>query len=193
MKRYSDEEIIDIVSKYTHLKDFRTENLRLYNSLIARINGTGKAFMVDLIRGNGGAPKKLVKGPKTPYTGKKRGPKPKPKKQTLNVNGGRMPSTMFPSKIIDGQLHCGRCLKPAINQSLIRKNMCKRCANKCYSLTTNGRDLNPWNIRDPFINTTITHYEKTFHLDLHADDRLFNYLTLIGYAFIFKDIYDEVK
>ena len=198
MRRYTDEEIIEIVSNYQYLRDFRIHQLRLYNSLISRRHGTGKAFLKDLIRGKGGAPNHKPKEskPKKPYTGKKRGPKPKEKptkKETLNINGGQMPSTMFPSKTIDGQLYCGRCLKPAIDQSPIRKSMCKRCATKCYTLTTKGVDLNPWNIRDPFVNTTITHYEKTFHLGLNADDRLLNYLTLIGYDFIFKDVYDEVK
>ena len=77
--RYTDEEIIEIVSNYQYLRDFRIHQLRLYNSLISRRHGTGKVFLKDLIRGKGGAAdhKPKESKPKKPYTGKKRGPKPK--------------------------------------------------------------------------------------------------------------------
>jgi hypothetical protein len=180
MKRYTNEEIISVISKYTHLKDFREENLTLYNALVRRING--KRFFDHLIKQHGGRPRKE----KIPKQVKKI------KEKVLNKNGERKPSSFFPLIVIDGVEYCGRCktLMSAVCER--NKNICKKCAAKCYSLTYIGHDLNPWNIRDQFVGSTIHHYEKTFKLELHADDNLREYLTAVGYAFIFKDVYDEV-
>jgi hypothetical protein len=88
---------------------------------------------------------------------------------------------------------CGRCLKELSKLPKGSKTLCKTCMNACYKFTFRGEDLNPWNVRDPFIHSTLKHHEKTFHIGMIVDEKTQKYLTAVGYDFIFKEIYDEVK
>lgn len=102
--------------------------------------------------------------------------------------------TLFiPAELEDGTKLCARCLKELSALPKGTKIMCKPCMNACYKFTFRGQDLNPWNVRDQFIHSTIRHHEKTFHLGMIADERTQRYLTAVGYEFIFKELYPEVE
>lgn len=99
----------------------------------------------------------------------------------------------IPAELEDGTKLCARCLKELSMLPKGSKIMCKTCVNACYKFTFRGEDLNPWNVRDQFIHSTIRHHEKTFHLGMIADERTQRYLTAVGYEFIFKELYPEVQ
>jgi hypothetical protein len=93
---------------------------------------------------------------------------------------------------VEGGVLCGRCLEFRTYTSKVNK-LCKVCYNRTCTLLTMEKDINLWNIRDQFCNTKITHYEKVFEIGVKVDERTQNYLTMIGFGFIFKEIYDETS
>lgn len=185
-KKYTDDEIKEIVSKYEYLRDFRLENLKLYNALIARLGGSGRLFFSHLKRYE-----REIKD--TPKSKRRRGRRPKDRVESLNKNGQLKPKLMFPVKMDEeGNKLCGRCWRIIVESAETKRSMCKKCSSRTYVLSTMNKDLNPWNVRDQFAYTVIRWHDKTFNIGLHCDDRLKGFLTLIGYGFIFKDIYPEV-
>jgi hypothetical protein len=50
-----------------------------------------------------------------------------------------------------------------------------------------GLDHNKWNVRDAFCHTTVYHHEKVFEIGIMVDDKTLNYLTSVGYSFLFKE------
>jgi hypothetical protein len=87
-----------------------------------------------------------------------------------------------------GIIICGRC-----GEQHPRNRHSTDICNLCYAMYMKyrriGIDHNKWNVRDEFCHTTIKHYEKTFNIGIKVDERMQNYLTLIGYGFIFKEVY----
>ena len=169
--KYTDNQIWHIVGQYDEIASFRNDHPKLYNALIAR-KEKGKIFMEHMKRG------KWLR-------------KPCPEKsESTTKDGSPKPSHLFPAIWKGETKHCGRCFRADIKWSN-RTNLCKDCSNRVNSLTIQNKELNPWNVRDQFAGSTIRHYEKTFEIGLHAPDKLKGYLTLVGYGFIFKEIYDE--
>ena len=116
------------------------------------------------------------------------------KKSASEPEAVKDPKTLFvPAELEDGTILCSRCLKELSMLSKGTKVMCRPCMNACYKFTFRGEDMNPWNVRDPFIHSTIRHHEKSFHLGMIADEKTQKYLTAVGYGFVFKELYKEVK
>lgn len=185
--KYTEQYIESIVVQYDELRLFRRDHLKLYNALISR-GEAGKKHMLHMKRGE------FRKKPYSETGMQSKRDEPKKTKQwndTTTVDGSPKPSHLFPVRWEGNTKHCGRCFRSDMPWSRNRTNLCKHCCNRIATLTAQGRELNPWNIRDQFANTIIRHWEKTFVIGLHAPDKLKDYLTLVGYGFIFKDIYDE--
>jgi len=90
----------------------------------------------------------------------------------------------------DGKIVCGRCLEPN-DPSKQNRSLCFNCYRRVIILQSYGRDLNRWNVRDTFCYTKINHHEKVFEIGVRVDERTQEYLTAIGYGFIFKEPYEE--
>lgn len=101
------------------------------------------------------------------------------------------PSKMYKwTPLENGNIICGRCFEES-KPSMKSKSMCVRCYKYYMRYRTYNKDFNKWNVRDEFCNTTITHHEKVFNIGVRVDERTQNYLTLVGYSFLFKDVYIE--
>jgi hypothetical protein len=103
---------------------------------------------------------------------------------------GRMYRTGGP---VEGGVMCGRCLEIRSYTTNKLSKLCKVCYNRTCTLIQQEKDINLWNVRDQFCNSKITHYEKVFEIGVKVDEKTQNYLTMIGYGFIFKEIYDETS
>jgi hypothetical protein len=104
-------------------------------------------------------------------------------------NDATIASVMYRPIKVDGKIICGRCLEHdlALGHSKMNKNLCKPCYAKYLYLRQHNRDSNPHNIKDEYCHIKITHHEKIFQIGIKADRRLQDYLTMIGYGFIFKE------
>ena len=117
----------------------------------------------------------------------------KNKKGIVKVGGNAKTNSYFyeGEKYEDGSIICGRCLEWKENSQKNCSGLCKACYTRVQVCNTMGKEHNKWNVRDAYTNTLIKHYEKEFHIGIKVDERTKQYLTLIGYGFIFKD--EDIK
>lgn len=199
-KIYSEQDIIEKALVYNRLVELRTKDISLYHLIRRR-------EMLDMIRElmlekprkkrvkNGEAIKreKRIKEPKKPE-------EPKPariRKQPLKELDDSSSKKMYRA-IRDGDsIICGRCLMNAPRTK--RSNLCKECYRVYTNCQVNCRRNNteekphvPWNVKQRFCNTKITHHEKTFLIGIKVDERTQAYLTAIGYAFIFQEPWENI-
>jgi hypothetical protein len=111
------------------------------------------------------------------------------KKLEDKPNDATIASIMYKAIKIDNKMICGRCLEHdlALGHSKMNKNLCAPCYAKYLYLRQHNRDSNPHNIKDEYCHIKITHHEKIFQIGIKADKKLEDYLTMIGYGFIFKE------
>lgn len=152
--KWTDEQIIEVISKYETIKDLR-------------ISGDGSFYYLCLSRD--------LRQHLPPKTNRV-------KKENDKMTKSKQ---LYKHTFIEGVKICGRCftLQPKTPRSIL----CKDC-QKIYA-RKNAYDVEhvPYNLKQEYCNTTINHYEKTFELGIKVDEKLQNYLTLVGYGFIFKD------
>ena len=118
-------------------------------------------------------------------------PKRKYQKRSAGMAGIFNPSRMYINGgKVQGGVQCARCLEFRPYTSKLIK-LCKVCFNRSLCLYNLHKDSNLWNVRDSFCNSEITYYEKVFKIGIKVDEKTQNYLTLIGYEFIFKENYNE--
>jgi len=169
----SDEELIKWLKGFETITDIRKENINRYNLAIRR--GLHEHF-----------PEKVSKSKI------KRDIIKKEKKTKLKEIDNTIASKMYKGqKLENGNTICGRCLEEKSKTHTSNKNLCISCYNVYHNLKYRNKDHNKWNIRDEYCHTTIRHHEKTFQIGIKVDERTQNYLTLIGYDFIFKEVYDK--
>ena len=115
-----------------------------------------------------------------------------PKEVRSNDKCRTLPSMLFRGTQLTGTggIICGRCLEEK-EPSASNKNICKPCYNRIINLSLKGLDTNKWNIKDIFVNTKITHNEKVFYIGARVDEKTQDYLSKVGYSFIFKEEYDR--
>ena len=191
IKKISDEEIIEIISRYKSRKEIKmSSDARYYFMAIRRDlreylppkltnhgNIVGSALELKLLRQK---EKELLQEPKVK---KKPGRKPK-EKENIDIKS----LIMFPMINIDGKNFCGRChiVDLAVDCSG-NKNLCSLCYSRKNYLISQGKYTNLFNVKDEYVNTIIKHHEKVFEIGLKVDDKTQDYLSMIGYQFIFKE------
>jgi hypothetical protein len=196
--KYTDKEIIDILSKYETIKDLRLSDDKPFYNLALR-KGLKQHLPIKRTRcmnivGSALERKLLEKESKVleePKVRKKPGRKPKEKPEKVVDHNKVIKSIqIYKSILVDGVKICGRCF---INETKTRKSaLCKDC-NRVYSRQYAYEQSHvPWNVKQEYCNTTIKHYEKTFKIGIRVDERVQNYLTLVGYGFIFQEPLENI-
>jgi len=167
----SDEELIEWIKTFETITEIRRENINRYYLCMRR------GLQEHL-------PKKRAKKIKEEKEKKEKKPK-------LRELDSTIASKMYKGEQLEnGNIICGRCLEEK-TRHINNKNLCKTCYNIYFNFKYHNKDHNKWNIRDEYCHTTIRHHEKTFQIGIKVDERTQNYLTLIGYDFIFKEVYDK--
>lgn len=185
--KWTDQQIIDTLSKYETIKDLRASDDKAFYYLALRrglrehlppkrtkaMNIVGSALENKLLAKE----EKPVKEPKV-----KQKPGPKPKEKVKKMPKGVQ---IYKHTFVDGVKICGRCF---INEPKTQRSvLCKAC-NKIYSTKhAYEKPHVPWNLKQEYCNTTIRHHEKTFEIGIRVEERLQNYLTLVGYSFLFQE------
>lgn len=209
--KYTDEELIEWISKFERRCDMRTERSSMYMLCLRRNLQQyfpPKRTCKNTIAGLPKPPKEKGKRGRPFGTGKKDGvvkpakePKTPKKSPEPEVNDlwsdtqktdRTAPSRMFKATKLTGtgNIICGRCLEEKEPYSG-SKSICKACYMRCYSLKAMGKDTNKWNVRDPFTNIVIRHQEKVFEIGIKTDEATELYLRTVGYSFLFKEEYDR--
>lgn len=198
-KKYTDAEIIEVISKYETIKDLRaSDDISFY--FLANRRGLKKYLPVKRTKAMnivGSALEKrladkeakLLLEPKV--KGKPGRPrKEKPEKPVKDHNKPVKSIQLYKAIFVDGVKICGRCF---LNETKTSKStLCKDC-NRVYSRKY-AYELPhvPWNVKQEYCNTTINHYEKTFEIGIRVDEKVERYLTLVGYGFIFKEVDENI-
>jgi len=196
--KYTDQEIIDVISKYETIKDLRaSEDISFYSLALRRglrdhlpvkrtkaMNIVGSALEKKL------AKQKKKEESNIPKVKKKPGRPRKEKPQKVVDNSKVKSIQLYKSHIVDGVKICGRCF--TFETKTAKSTLCKDC-NKIYTRKhAYEQDHTPWNVKQDFCNTTIYHYEKTFELGIKVDEKVERYLTLVGYGFLFQEPWENI-
>jgi hypothetical protein len=179
-KHYTNEYILEKAKGYNSLKELRDESYAFYQLIRRR-------GLLDDVRQFFPAKKysKRVRKLKDPKDELKPGPVPKPKvKKVVRTVQIYKPAFENDVKI------CGRCFQN--EPKTPRSALCKSCQKIYLTKHAYEKEHVPWNLKQEYCNTTIRHYEKTFELGIRVDERLQNYLTLVGYGFIFQDPWEDL-
>lgn len=197
--KYTDEEIIDVLKMYDTITDLRaSDDVNFY--FLAKRRGLGDYLPVKRTRlGNivGSAreqkesrrlERERIKQEKLEARAEKKKPKERGAYK-LKTEDTTIASRLYKAIEIDGEPICGRCLEKSLNESraIANKSLCISCYNKYLYLRGQGQDSNPHNVRDGYCNIKIQHHEKVFYIGIKTEDKVQDYLTRIGYGFIFKD------
>jgi len=186
-KKWTDEQIIDAISKYETLKDLRMSADKPFYFLALKRDLRDylpvKRTRCMNIVGSALLAKEKAKQEEPVKEKKKPGPKPKVQrvKRTVQVY-----KTTFENDV----KICGRCFQN--EPKTPRSVLCKPCQKVYARNQAYERPHTPWNVYQEFCNTVIKHHEKTFEIGIRVDERLQNYLTLVGYAFIFQDPWENI-
>lgn len=206
--KWTDEQIIDAISKYETIKDLRlSEDKPFYFLALKRdlrdylpvkrtkaMNIVGSALERKLLEKEKEllvkreCEKTLLEEPKVR---KKPGRKPKEKPDVVVDHTKVIKSIqLYKHSNIEGIKVCGRCLtfEPKTPKSIL----CKDCQKIYARMHAYDKDHVPYNLKQDYCNTTIQHYEKTFKLGIKVDERLQNYLTLVGYGFLFQEPWEDM-
>lgn len=199
--KYTDAEIIEVISKYETIKDLRASDDKGFYTLALRrdlrqylpvkrtraMNIVGSALELKLLRQKEKelllVKRECLETLGEPKVKKKPGRKPKEKEKIDNSS-----LIMFPMINMEGKNFCGRChiVDLAVDCSG-NKNLCSLCYSRKNYLLSRGKYSNLFNVKDEYVNTIIKHHEKVFEIGLKVDDKTQDYLTRIGYQFIFKE------
>ena len=167
--KYTDEYIIEVISKYKTRTELRMSLDSNYYYMVVR-RGL-KDFLPPKRNTNGD----IIQRPL------------ELKNEYLNEEDDKK-LIMFPMLIIDGRRICGRCHVVDLGLDCSgNKNLCSLCYSRKNYLISQGKNTNLFNVKDEYVNTIIKHHEKVFEIGLKVDDRMEGYLTRVGYGFIFKD------
>jgi hypothetical protein len=183
--KYTDEELIEWIESFDTIGEMRNDSYNKYT--VSKRRKLNKYFPKKRTRCGNIAGVEAAKEPKVVRERKmkpvKETPEPTPVEKVERTK--KMYKGM---NLNDGNILCGRCLetKPKSNSRLI----CYTCQKVIASNTTRGIDTNKFNVKDYFCHTKIVDGGREFHIDLRTDERTQEYLTLIGYGFIFKEEYD---
>ena len=201
--KYTDQELIDVVEQYDTIKDLRAgEDLHFY--FLAKRRGLGhylparRTKDMNLVgsslertitlKEQRAIERQEIKNLKEQEKFDKKEAK---RRGAYNVKSGdtTIASKMYREVEVDGVKICGRCLEHdlGLGHSKMNKNICQPCYAKYLYLRQHNRDSNPHNIKDEYCHIKITHHEKIFQIGIKADKKLEDYLTMIGYGFIFKE------
>ena len=193
-ERISNEELIEWIKQFNTIREMRLANQNRYILCTKRgLNehfpkklkvGRKKALYTDEEKEMLREERKLAReAEKAIKRGQKEKLKADRKKDTATkIYKGK--------QLQNGNIICGRCLEEKSNPHKNNKSICAPCYSRYMSLKNNNKDHNKWNVRDEYCNTIIRHHEKTFEIGIKVDERTMKYLSLIGYDFIFKDVYD---
>ena len=192
--KYTDEEIIEVISKYETRGEIRISSDSSYYYMAIRRGLTeylppkrtksgiivGSSLELKLLRQKEKELKQLQKKEAIELN--------KIKKKEKIVELSIKSPIMFPMINIDGKNFCGRChiVDLAVDCSG-NKNLCSLCYSRKNYLLSRGKYSNLFNVKDEYVNTIIKHHEKVFEIGLKVDDKTENYLSMIGYEFIFKE------
>jgi hypothetical protein len=191
-KKWTNQEIIDVISKYETLKDLRMSDDKPFYFLALR-RGLREHLPVKRTRcmnivGSALEKKLLAKQekPVIPVKEKKK-PGPKPKEKLVKIPKGVQ---IYKHTFENGVKICGRCFQN--EPKTLRSVLCKDCQivyvrKYCYE-----KDHVPYNLKQEYCNTIIKHHEKTFEIGIKVDEKLQNYLTLVGYQFLFQDPWENI-
>ncbi len=211
-KKYTDEELIEWACSFTNVGDARLDNGGKYIAVLRR--GLGDHFSrirkkksawteeqreewrkqssmtkeeKQVLRKQKLEEKRALKGTSKEVIRAKR-----ERSEVSNLDSTTV-SRMYTGEALEGGIViCGRC-----GEQHPKNRYSADICNLCYAMYIKyrriGKDHNKWNVRDEFCHTTIKHYEKTFNIGIKVDERMQNYLTLIGYGFIFKEVYEDEK
>ena len=190
--KYTDEEIIEVISKYETRGEIRISSDSSYYYMAIRRGLTeylppkrtksgiivGTSLELKLLRQKEKELKKLQK--------KEHHQLNKIKKSEKKIDNSSL--IMFPMINMEGKNFCGRChiVDLAVDCSG-NKNLCSLCYSRKNYLLSRGKYSNLFNVKDEYVNTIIKHHEKVFEIGLKVDDKTQDYLTRIGYQFIFKE------
>jgi hypothetical protein len=189
--KYTDAEIIDVISEYETIKDLRASDDKAFYSLALRRGlrehlPTKRTRAMNIV--GSALEKKLLEQEEKPV----KEPRPKKIKKQKPVKVPKLSKgvQVYKHTFVDGVKICGRCFinKPKTERSVL----CKDC-NRVYA-RKHAYELPhvPWNLKQEYSNTTIRHYEKTFELGIKVDEKLERYLTIVGYSFLFQEPWENI-
>ncbi len=178
---YTNDYIVERAAQYGSLKELRDDSFGFYQ--LVRRRG-----LLETVRALY-TPIKLRKIKEVkPRERKRPGPKPKVIKEVK----------VKPLKILQVYKHtfqdevkiCGRCFieEPKTPRSIL----CQKCQKIYFYKYAYEKPHTPWNIKQEYCNTIITHYEKRFEIGIRVEEKLQKYLTLVGYQFIFQDPWENL-
>ena len=155
--KYTDEEIMILLRRYKTIYDLRKENEWLY--LLANRRGLTGHLMRHAKRNYG----------------------------SIKERDRTLAKIMYKKR--ENKNECRRCYKEMAEaeKSRYNKTLCRKCFSTYIYRKRIGVDHNKWNVRDEFCHTEIAHHEKVFKIGIEVDQKTQDYLTLVGYGFIFKD------
>jgi hypothetical protein len=210
--KYTDEELIEWIKSFETRKDIKAQSIPKYQACLRRglheyfpkrrVKGECKGGMTSEERDRLREERKSVRIEKRRLEkedkkrlkeeDKKRLKEERLSKKKMNSKLGlNVASKVYRSvKLQSGLIICGRCLEEK-SPSRMSSSICQSCYKSYIKYNGLGVDHNKFNIRDPFCNTQIKYHEKVFDIGVRVDERTQNYLRLIGYDFIFKDVYED--
>jgi len=189
--KYTDEEIIEVISKYETRGEIRESLNSTYYYLAIR---RGLSDFLPPKRTKSG----IIVGTSLELKLKQREEKEllrrlkKEQQQLKKIKKSENIDTksliMFPMINVEGKNFCGRCHIVDLEVDCSgNKNLCSLCYSRKNYLISRGRYSNLFNVKDEYCHTIIKHHEKVFEIGLKVDDKTENYLSMIGYEFIFKE------
>ena len=211
-KGYTDEQIIEVISKYETIKDLRLSDDRgIYPLCFKRglreflpakrtrsMNLVGTELERKLLAKEQsvcyacGQPKYKDESKKIDRRSQNPGrPKRYPEKvKEVNNNKVLKSIQLYKHTLIEGVKVCGRCFtnEPKTPRSILCKD-CQRVYSRQHAY---DKEHVPYNVYQEYCNTIIKHHEKTFEIGIKVDEKMQNYLTLVGYQFIFKEPWENI-
>lgn len=173
--KYEDKDLIEWIQSFETISEMRADDFNKY--VLCKRRKLNKYF-----------PKKLTRCGNPVGETKTEPVKERKMKPVLEVKEDKDPDRsrrMYRGMDYkDGNILCGRCLevKPK-TKGLI----CYTCVKIIASHNAKGIDTNKWNVKDYFCNTKITDGGRVFEIGIKVDSKTQNYLTMLGYGFIFKE------
>jgi len=177
--KWTDEELIEWCKSFQTRKSMREADYSRYLMILKReLKQHLPPKMTRCGNTVGQIKEKKKREPKEPKTPKKVDESTPEEKKWMKMYNGM--------DYGDGNILCGRCLeiKPK-KKGLI----CYTCAKVIVSNNSKGLDTNKFNVKDYFVNTKITDGGKVFYIGTRVDERTQDYLTKLGYGFMFKEEY----
>jgi hypothetical protein len=177
---YTNEYILEKAKGYNSLKELRDDSYGFYQLVRRRglLDDVREFFPV-------GKYSKRVRKLKDPKDKLKPGRKPK-----LKVKKVLKTIQIYKSAFENDVKICGRCFQN--EPKTPRSTLCKSCQKIYATKHAYEKEHVPWNLRQEYCNTIIQHYEKTFELGIKVDEKLQNYLTMVGYSFIFQAPWENI-